>query len=560
MPSLFSSKNSENFFETLYSPFQTMPEFARGIAPAIGLISKDLHISKIVSVVQAPASILRGKIENNEIVLFDNHSPNINTEGISSSFRNGDDGTVTITIYSHDGYKWDEDEIISLKIIIHQLYATGAHITTRRLITQAVSNNLIIQMPNATGFKEFVARTIALGNSSNYDAFYFNIKNFKYVNNVLPFSLETDILYEYGKKLKEFILPNEFVANLGSDNFAALILKERADSFLEYIGNFNLIYEHEGEHYPFTFGATTGGIHMDDIKDPGMIMVYTNSAYIMARQTRCSTTYFDDTTYKNIIKQKSIFAGFKPALENKEFVIYYQPKVNVKDKTICGAEALVRWKSGDKIISPGDFIPVLEKDSSICTLDFYVLDSVCRFINKLKELDIDPIKISTNFSRNHLHNEQLIPQILDILNKYDTPHEFIEMELTESEDFRDYVIMENLVEALRKENISTSIDDFGTGYSSLNMLKKTKLDLIKIDKSFIPLEDDYPEKANDITMFKHIVELAKSLGMDTIAEGVETLTQFEYLQDANCDMVQGYLFDKPLPEDEFIERLRKRQY
>ena len=140
------------------------------------------------------------------------------------------------------------------------------------------------------------------------------------------------------------------------------------------------------------------------------------------------------------------------------------------------------------------------------------------------------------------------------------PHQYIEIELTESEDFRDYIVMSKLIDDLKAVNISTSIDDFGTGYSSLNMLKMTNIDLLKIDKSFVPFEEDAKERKKDIIMFENIARLAKELGIQIIAEGVETEQQYEYLAEAGCDMIQGHFFDKALPEEAFMERMRIGHY
>ena len=151
-------------------------------------------------------------------------------------------------------------------------------------------------------------------------------------------------------------------------------------------------------------------------------------------------------------------------------------------------------------------------------------------------------------------------EITEVIDRHNVPHEYLEIELTESEDFRDYIVLSKLIEDLKSVSISTSIDDFGTGYSSLNMLKMTPIDLLKIDKSFIPLESEYEEKQKDIIMFENIARLAKELGIQIIAEGVETKQQYEYLADVGCDMIQGYYFDKPLPEEEFLERVNVGHY
>lgn len=560
MSIIFFSSNFERFFSILSKSFDSMPEYAQAASQALRLVADELKIAMVKTSLDAPATVLRDKISNNETVLYRCDHAELSDQKNIHTYRIGDGGTLTITFIGRKDHEWTNIEEDSINIICHQVFSAGTQTMTSRLIGQAVTTDLLIQLPNTTGFYQQCGKLISMNQIDKYDAFYFNIKNFKYVNNVLPLSLENDILRTYADKLKNFILPSEHLAHFGSDNFGALILKERASEFLSFISKLDIDFHYDGKDYSFTFGATIGAAHLDQVKDPRRIMVCINGAYVMARQRHHLIEYYSDELYSQIIDQKNILAQFKPALDHHEFVIYYQPKVNVETKVLCGAEALVRWQKSDELISPLRFIPILEKDGSICELDFYVLDSVCRFLRKIIDDGIDPIKISTNFSRYHLTNRDLAKDIVAVIDKYNLSHHLIEVEITESEDFRDYAIMEQLVRTLSDEGISTSIDDFGTGYSSLNMLKKINLDLIKIDKSFLPLDTENQNTDKDFIMFRHIISLADDLGMNTIAEGVETEEQFEYLKEAHCDMVQGYLFDKPLPDNEFIKRLKNRQY
>ena len=151
----------------------------------------------------------------------------------------------------------------------------------------------------------------------------------------------------------------------------------------------------------------------------------------------------------------------------------------------------------------------------------------------------------------------MVERIVAIIDRYGIDHQYIEVELTESEDFQNYEIMSHIVNGLRDHGIGTSIDDFGTEFSSLNMIKKVDLNVIKIDKSFIPLEMEYPGKKKDMIMFANIISLVSQLGKKTIAEGVETEEQLAYLREVGCDIVQGYVFDKPLPQPEFEQRLEE---
>ena len=162
--------------------------------------------------------------------------------------------------------------------------------------------------------------------------------------------------------------------------------------------------------------------------------------------------------------------------------------------------------------------------------------------------------ISSNFSRKHLDDPNFVKKVTEIVDKYGVGHEFIEIELTESEEFSDYGTMSVFVDEFRRNGFKTSIDDFGTGYSTMKMLQRTSLDIVKIDRSFIPLSEDYPEKEKALYILRDMVRMTRDLGMKVIAEGVEDDVQLDYLKEMNCDYVQGYVFDKPLPESEFEKR------
>lgn len=260
------------------------------------------------------------------------------------------------------------------------------------------------------------------------------------------------------------------------------------------------------------------------------------------------------------MKKQEVIREFDKALADHEFTVYYQPKVEVNSNKIIGAEALVRWFRQGRLVPPGDFVPTLEKEGKICGLDYYVLEEVCIMLKKWQDSGRPLVCISSNFSRKHLDDPDFAKKVLAIVDKYGIEHKYIEIELTESEEFSDYGVMSGFVDEFRRNGFKTSIDDFGTGYSTLKMLQRTSLDIVKIDRSFIPLSSDYPEKEKSMNILKDMVNLTRNLGMKVIAEGVEDKTQLEYIREMNCDFVQGYVFDKPLPESEFEKRADAQYY
>jgi EAL domain-containing protein (putative c-di-GMP-specific phosphodiesterase class I) len=211
----------------------------------------------------------------------------------------------------------------------------------------------------------------------------------------------------------------------------------------------------------------------------------------------------------------------------------------------------------------------LEREGTICALDFYVLNKVCEDINAWLSKGITPVRISTNFSRLHMHNPKLAEDIFNVIKRQGVDPSYIEIELTESIGYDDFGALEKFVSALHNYGIKTSIDDFGTGYSSLNLLSELHVDVIKLDKSFVTppsqAEDESDASYNkrlksNYIVIKTIINMAVELGLEVICEGVETKEQANMLENLGCHMAQGFLYDKPIPHDEFESRLTNGDY
>ena len=218
----------------------------------------------------------------------------------------------------------------------------------------------------------------------------------------------------------------------------------------------------------------------------------------------------------------------------------------------------MRWVKEGTIISPARFIPVLEREGKIIDLDFYVFEQVCKDIRRWMDEGIKPVRISSNFSKLHLKNEHLSEDVLAIVRRYDIDTAYIEIELTESSGYSDFDALQKFVRDMNEVGIYTSIDDFGTGYSSLSMLKDIDVNVVKIDKSFVDNMED--EKQHGTNLVGNVIRMIKDLDRIVICEGVETEKQVMFLKGTECNIVQGYLFDKPLPCYNFEERLKTPVY
>ncbi|MBO6141619.1 MAG: EAL domain-containing protein [Ruminococcus sp.] len=242
------------------------------------------------------------------------------------------------------------------------------------------------------------------------------------------------------------------------------------------------------------------------------------------------------------------------ALDNEEFLVYYQPKYDPRTHELRGAEALIRWQSPQYgFLSPYRFIPIFEKNGFITEIDHYMIAHVARDQKKWLDEGQKCVPVSVNVSRAHFIESDLAEQIRDIVDKEGAPHHLIEIELTESAFFDDKKAMINTIGKLKEYGFAVSMDDFGSGYSSLNSLKDMPLDVLKLDAEFFRGEEADTERGEAVV--SEAIRLAKSLNMRTVAEGVEVKEQVEFLASQGCDMIQGYYFAKPMPGDEYRERM-----
>lgn len=270
---------------------------------------------------------------------------------------------------------------------------------------------------------------------------------------------------------------------------------------------------------------------------------------------RCKGNYIQNYAFyteemsEEIVKEQKIVNSMKKALKKDEFVLYLQPKYELQTNTIGGAEVLVRWDSPSKgMISPGEFIPVFERNGFIMKLDFYVWDKTCQLLQKWLKEDRKPYPLSVNISRVSLYNPKLVEVICGLVEKYEIPKELLQLELTESAYTSNPKAIKETMERFQKVGFYILMDDFGSGYSSLNVLKDIAVDILKIDMKFLSDTDNQGRSEN---ILASVVRMAKWLNMPVVAEGVERKEQVSFLRSIGCEYVQGYYFAKPMPIVEY---------
>lgn len=261
--------------------------------------------------------------------------------------------------------------------------------------------------------------------------------------------------------------------------------------------------------------------------------------------------FYDEIDYDTIVENKNLENGFEKALADKKFEVWYQPKFNSHTGKIVGSEALIRWRSDDgSLISPGRFIPLFEKNGNIIRLDEYVFREVCRQQKEWQKEGIQILPVSVNISRFSLYYSNVVEKYERIINYYDVDHKYVQIEITESAIIENTVIVE-LIQKFHDAGFDILLDDFGSGYSSLASLNQMPFDTIKLDKSLV----DYVGNENGEKLLKFIVQLVQSLGMKITAEGVEYKEQLDFLENLNCDDIQGFYFSKPLMLADFSAKL-----
>ncbi len=375
----------------------------------------------------------------------------------------------------------------------------------------------------------------------------------KYRNYCTAYGLKQgeNLLEKINTKLEDLIIRHEVIAHLEKSDFALLLAYQNEETLNIRIRNImNLLRDAcTGQHLTFTAGICPVKTKADDIN---LVLTCAGLSVPKTQKLQDEILWFNDSMKEEQVWERRIEDDMEKALENHEFQVYLQPKYSTREEVLSAAEALVRWVHPVLgFISPGKFIPLFEKNGFILQLDDYMLTEVCRLQTNWLIQGKTLVPISVNVSRAHFAEDNLAEHICSIVDKYKVPHEFIELELTESAFFDDKAVLLTTVRKLKEAGFKVSMDDFGAGYSSLNSLKELPLDIIKLDAEFFRGVDDI-NRSNLIV--GETITLAKKLGMQIVAEGIETREQVDFLAQQDCDLIQGFYFSKPLPVAEFEEK------
>ncbi len=410
---------------------------------------------------------------------------------------------------------------------------------------------------NLSYFREFALDTMVKSPDTPYAIYRFDISNFRYINESYGHIRADYILESCIRNFEEIFSDKELCVRMNSDQFLALVindatLEKRKNEFRAAV---NADTRSRNIKYPIRFKTGIYIVKKNDHDIDTMIDHANVARKSVSQDTKDLQATYSEKIVDNMRKIDRIESLMHKALTELEFKVYLQPKWDIVNDRVCGAEALVRWCRPDgTIIPPDNFIPIFENNGFVEQLDFYMLESVCSLLKDTMEKGGKVHAVSVNQSRLLLHSPDYVENVTSIIKEYEIPPELIELEITETvfENGREDMI--RIVGELKQLGVRVAMDDFGSGYSSLNVLKDVPFDVIKIDREFFAGAADNEEAG---VILRKIVDMVNELGKQVVCEGVEYAEQVELLRNMGCSCVQGYFYSKPIPAPEFIERYYK---
>lgn len=392
--------------------------------------------------------------------------------------------------------------------------------------------------------------------AGEYALVCFDIIRFKAINDILSAEAGNRLLRYIADAIRERAKDGDIFARTNTDCFTIFTkttgaeLEERIELLLKAISDYNGAFTVSCNVGIFV--TTDEALTVDAMIDRAVLAQSSIKGSYMQKYN-----YYTETLRNEMLSEQEIIGMMETALVAEQFVVYYQPQYNHSTGMLVGAEALVRWKHPEKgLISPGVFIPIFEDTGFITKLDFYVFKQVCRFIRRCSEKGIHLVPVSINFSRYDVFQPDFVEQLEEIRKRYKVESKYLRVEITESAAMGSSQRINDIIRKLHECGYLVEMDDFGSGYSSLNVLKDIELDIIKLDMLFL---EEETENNRGGTIVSAVIRMAKWLGIPVIAEGVETVKQADFLRSIGCDYIQGYLYSKPLPEEEYEERVSRNQ-
>ncbi|TDK67238.1 putative bifunctional diguanylate cyclase/phosphodiesterase [Sapientia aquatica] len=425
-------------------------------------------------------------------------------------------------------------------------------------------NDALTGLPNRLLARARFEQAVELAKRGNdkIALLYLDLDNFKTINDSLGHIAGDQLLCEVATRLKQTIRASDTASRQGGDEFLVIVAGQAEQESVATVAVkiIDLLSEYFSVNGMEISVTCSLGISMypDDGQDFDALLKHADIAMYQAKERgRNGFQFYDPQMNTNVVEHLHLISGIRTALQKDEFKLYYQPQFDLKSERIIGAEALIRWKNPELgMIPPNKFIPVAERSGQIHEIGAWVIDEACRQAREWMDAGLPPIVVGVNLSPIQFRRDNVERDVMNALEHYNLPPSAIELELTESLLIVESDQISPLLKRLRNLGVHLSIDDFGTGYSNLGYLSRFEVERLKIDQSFIRR---MLENKNDEGIVRAIIEMAHSLGLEVVAEGVETAEMLVHLKGLGCEFGQGYLWSPALPAAEFVEFIRTYQ-
>jgi diguanylate cyclase (GGDEF)-like protein len=449
----------------------------------------------------------------------------------------------------------------ALRYAIERKSMESASLAMAQQMAHSAEHDFLTGLPNRMLLNDRVGQAVALAkrHMRKVAVLFLDLDGFKHINDSLGHPVGDKLLQSIAIRLVDCVRGSDSVSRQGGDEFVVLLLDlEHAEDaavtarrILEAVALPHCIDQHD-LHVTASIGVS---VYPDDGSDADTLIKNADTAMYQAKENgRRSFQFFKPAMNVRAVERQFIEEGLRRALEQRELVLHYQPKVNLMTGAITGAEALIRWTHPTRgPIAPVDFIPVAEECGLILPIGAWVLREACVQARTWMDAGLPVTSMAVNVSAMEFRDKNFLEGLFATLRETGLDPSFLELELTESVLMKRVEFTASILQALRKRGVLVAVDDFGTGYSSLSYLRKFPVDALKIDQSFVR---QISTAGDDTAIVKAIIGMARSLKLRVIAEGVETLEEVAFLRAYRCDEAQGYYFSRPVPAQQFAMLLR----
>lgn len=473
---------------------------------------------------------------------------------IEAKLTRADEGLVPVETY------WQVQTLGTTRVLIAVARDISERLLAQQRLKHMASYDTLTGLPNRTLFYQTLSEAIEIAQEKEWRiaVLFIALDRFKIVNDSVGASLGDELLHQFSNRLVQCVRIRDTVGRLGGDEFGLILTMTRNQQDAVNVANevreaLRAPFDLEGQEVGLT---TSIGISMypDDATDPETLVRYADTAMVRAKEAgRDGYRFFTAGMNVQVLARLDLELALRKALDNEEFVLYYQPKVNLSSGHVSGAEALLRWnRPGFGLVFPAEFIPVMEETGLIVRVGAWIINEACRQIAQWVASGVGELRVAVNVSSRQFVEGDLEADVRAAISRHNIDPALLELELTESALMSNAERTIEVLTSLKALGIKVAIDDFGTGYSSLAYLKRFPIDKLKIDIAFVR---DITVNPDDAAIALAIISMAHSMKMLVIAEGVESRAQMAYLRRHRCDEVQGFHFSRPLPAREMGEML-----